>query len=125
MAISAKMYTILKTSYEDEHKPFVANLFFANASSTDTIEKWFRKIINASDVKNVWISQKPNDTNIFYVEYTQDYEAKFYHGYSVQALDLSNSRQFVVSRMTAEEDWKLLTSIAERFINERKGDTKS
>lgn len=125
MAISAKMYTILKTSYEDEHKPFVANLFFANASSPDAIEKWFRKIINATDVKKAWISQKPNDTNIFYVEYAQEYESKFYHGFSVQALDLSTSRQFVVSKMTAEEDWKLLTSIAERFINERKGDTKS
>ena len=69
MALSATMYTILKTSYEDEHKPFVANLFFANASSIDALKKWFRKIINATDVKNVWISQKVNDTNIFYVEY--------------------------------------------------------
>ena len=125
MALSMKMYTILKTSYEDEHKPFVSNLFFANASSIDALEKWFRKIINASDIKKVWISEITNDNNLFYAEYTQDYEAKFYHGFSVQALDMTTSRQYIVNRMTAEEDWKVMKSIAEKFINERKGDTKS
>lgn len=123
MALSSKMYTILKTSYEDEHKPFVSNLFFANASSVDAMKKWFRKIVTASDVKKVWMSEKTNDTNLFYVEYNQNYEASFYHGFSVQALDLSNSKQYIISRMTDEDEWKNLNSIIEDIIK-HKGDTR-
>lgn len=119
MANPNKMYTILKNSYNDDGTIFISNLFFANTSSHDTIRVWFSKIINADDVKKVWVSQKDNDTNIFYVEYTQSFEKNFYHGFSIQQLDFATSKQDIISRMTDEIEWKAITKIADELIQEK------
>lgn len=104
-----KVYTILKSSYnKEDNNAFVENLFFANVSSIDALRVWFRKIILATDVKKVWITDKEDDTNLFYVEYNQDYEADFYHGFSVQILNFSNHEQYV---LTKEKDKVMLGTI--------------
>ena len=119
MAHVNKVYTILKNSYNDNHESFMPNLFFANSSSFESIEVWFKKIINADDVKDVWISQKDNDNNIFYIKYTPSYESTFYHGFAVQELDLSNTKQNFINAMTNKTDWEKITDIAKKIIEER------
>lgn len=115
--MTTKVYTILKSSYEKNEDEFVENLFFANASSIDALKSWLQKIIMASDVKRVWLSDKENDKNLFYIEYSQNFETEFHHGFAVQVLNLSTHEQgFVTSK---DPMFKTISSIASDIIKER------
>lgn len=95
--MATRVFTILKSSYNENDEAFVENLFFANSSSIDTLKTWFRKILFANDIKRAWLPEKEDDKNVFYVEYTQNYESEFHHGFSIQVLNLDTREQYVVT----------------------------
>lgn len=110
-----KVYTILKNIYRDEQEPVVTNFFFSNVASIEILEKWFDRIINAEDVKKVWITQNDTDQNLFYVIYTEDFEKDFYHGFVIQVLDTDTNMQYNVTK-EYEKDYKEIRDILEKYI---------
>lgn len=110
-----KVYTILKNIYRDEQEPVVTNFFFSNVASIEILEKWFDRIINAEDVKKVWITQNDKDQNMFYIIYTEDFEKDFYHGFVIQVLDTDTNMQYNVTK-EYEKDYKEIRDILEKYI---------
>lgn len=99
-----KLYSILKSSYRDEHEPFMLNLLFGQVSNIDNLKLMLKKIVCADDVNRFFISQRKNDENLFYVEYTQDFEEDFYHGFSIQVFDVNDNRQYKITSSETEYD---------------------
>lgn len=117
--METKVYTILKNSYQGEHEPFVENFFFANVSSIENLTTWFKKIILSEDVKKVWFTEMKDDINLFYVEYKQSYESEFYHGFSIQVLNLSTSENYIVTEKKDKDTWDKLKKMVLEFIQNR------
>lgn len=113
-----KVYTILKNTYRDEQEPVVINFFFSNVTSIDILEKWFYRIINAEDVKKVWLSQKDDDQNIFYVIYNEEFEKDLYHGFVIQILDTDINTQYIVTK-EYEEDWNQIRNLIQDILKQK------
>lgn len=101
----AKFYSVLKSSYQDNHECFMSNMLFGQATDMQGLEAILKGIIKAIDVKRVFISSKAHDSNLFYIEYDEDYEKEFYHGFAVQIFDFSNGRQYKVTEKTSKEEY--------------------
>ena len=117
--MATKVYTILKSSYNEDNEAFVDNLFFANSSSMDALKTWFRKILFANDVKRAWLPDKENDKNIFYIEYSQNYESEFHHGFSIQVLNLDTHEQYFVTNSRDKALRSTMDSIISDLLRDR------
>lgn len=117
--MATKVYTILKSSYNEDNEAFVENLFFANSSSMDALKTWFRKILFANDVKRAWLPDKENDKNIFYIEYNQNYESEFHHGFSIQVLNLDTHEQYFVTNSRDKALRSTMDSIISDLLRDR------
>jgi len=117
--MATKVFTILKSSYNKDNEVFVENLFFANSSSIDALKTWFRKILLATDVKRAWLTDKEDDKNIFYIEYTQNYESDFHHGFSVQVLNLDTREQYFVTNTKDKALRSTIESIISDLLRDR------
>lgn len=117
--MATKVFTILKSSYNENDEAFVENLFFANSSSLNTLKAWFRKILFANDIKRAWLPDKEDDKNVFYVEYNQNYESEFHHGFSIQVLNLDTHEQYVVTNERDKALRSTIDSILSDFLRDR------
>ena len=117
--MATKVYTIFKSSYNEDNEAFVENLFFANSSSMDALKTWFRKILFANDVKRAWLPDKENDKNIFYIEYSQNYESEFHYGFSIQVLNLDTYEQYFVTNSRDKALRSTMDSIISDLLRDR------
>ena len=117
--MATKVFTILKSSYNENDEAFVENLFFANSSSIDALKTWFRKIIMANDIKRAWLTDKEDDKNIFYIEYNQNYETDFHHGFSVQVLNLDTHEQYFLTNNKDKALRNTLDSMISDLLRDR------
>lgn len=117
--MATKVFTILKSSYNENDEAFVENLFFANSSSIDALKTWFRKIIMANDIKRAWLTDKEDDKNIFYIEYNQNYETDFHHGFSVQVLNLNTHEQYFLTNNKDKALRNTLDSMISDLLRDR------
>lgn len=115
MAVN-KMYTILKNSYQGEHELFLGDMMFGQATTKEDVEDILKKIILAPDVKRAFITSKDNDTNLFYIEYNQNYEAEFYHGFAIQIFDFTTGKQYKLTEINAREEWNQMNEFLKRII---------
>ena len=117
--MATKVFTILKSSYNENDEAFVENLFFANSSSIDALKTWFRKIIMANDIKRAWLTDKEDDKNIFYIEYNKNYVTDFHHGFSVQVLNLDTHEQYFLTNNKDKALRNTLDSMISDLLRDR------
>ena len=99
------VYTLLKFSYrgEGEDDCILPGLHCGTATNLDTLLDLIEKYMTMTNVKSVWLPTDVNDEHIFYVNYNDEFEVGFHHGFKVQAMDTSTAKLGFVTKATDEE----------------------
>lgn len=109
------IFTITKYSYQDkDNYCFLPGIFCHLATSEDMLLNILKTYMQFENVKDLWMNDDPNKSEVFYVTYTDEFEKNFYHGYQITVMDTKTNKNNMLTKQNYPELWdKIYTMVNE------------